>query len=50
MVSAYGWGSVVSHMGWGRPISQIRIFLREHNYGYVLGDEPIESEEDSVNN
>ena len=50
MVSAYGWGSVVSHMGWWRPISQIRIFLREHNYGYVLGDEPIESEEDSVNN
>ena len=50
MVSGYGWGSVVSHMGWWRPISQIRIFLREHNYGYVLGDEPIESEEDSINN
>ena len=40
MVSAYGWGSVVTHMGWARPISQIRIFLRDNNYGYILGDEP----------
>ena len=39
MVSAYGWGSVVSHMGWWRPISEIRIFLRENQYGFVLGDE-----------
>ena len=44
MVSAYGWGSVVTHMGWARPISQIRIFLRVNNYGYILGDEP-ETEE-----
>lgn len=41
MVSAYGWGNVVSHMGWSRPISEIRIFLRENDYGYLLGD-PIE--------
>ena len=38
MVSAYGWGSVVSHMGWWRPISEIRVFLRENGLGYVLGD------------
>ena len=45
MVSAYGWGSVITHMGWWRPISEIRIFLRENDYGYVLGDKPIEQEE-----
>lgn len=39
MVSAYGWGNVVSHMAWSRPISQIRIFLRDNNYGFILGDE-----------
>jgi hypothetical protein len=27
-------------MGWARPISEIRIFLRDNNYGYILGDEP----------
>ena len=44
MVSAYGWGSVVSHMAWSRPISEIRIFLRESSYGFILGDEPREEE------
>ena len=39
MVSAYGWGNVVSHMAWSRPISQIRIFLRENKMGFILGDE-----------
>lgn len=47
MVSAYGWGSVISHMGWWRPISEIRIFLRDNEYGFVLGDEVKEiTEED----
>jgi len=44
MVSAYGWGSVVSHMAWSRPISEIRIFLRQSSYGFILGDEPKEEE------
>ena len=38
MVSGYGWGSVVSHMGWSRPISEIRIFFRENDFGFILGD------------
>jgi hypothetical protein len=38
MVSAYGWGSVVSHMAWSRPISEIRLFLRDSGYGVkILG-------------
>ena len=45
MVSAYGWGSVVSHMAWSRPISEIRIFLRDSSYGFILGDEPKEEKE-----
>ena len=45
MVSAYGWGTPVTHMGWARPISQIRIFLRDNKYGYILGDEPEVEEE-----
>ena len=45
MVSAYGWGNVVSHMGWSRPIAEIRIFLRENSYGYLLGDPEIVEEE-----
>tara|TARA_Y100000310_G_scaffold324315_1_gene386034 strand:- start:109 stop:969 length:861 start_codon:yes stop_codon:yes gene_type:complete len=45
MVSAYGWGNVVSHMAWSRPIAEIRIFLRENKYGFILGDEPEPEEE-----
>ena len=41
MVSAYGWGTVVTHMAWSRPISEIRLFLRDSGYGVkILGDEP----------
>ena len=47
MVSAYGWGNVVSHMAWSRPIAEIRIFLRENKYGFILGDEPEPEEEDT---
>ena len=47
MVSAYGWGNVITHMAWSRPISEIRIFLRENNFGYILGDEKIDPDEDS---
>ena len=46
MVSAYGWGNVIRHMAWSRPISEIRIFLRENNFGYILGDEKIDPGED----
>jgi len=45
MVSAYGWGNVITHMAWSRPISEIRIFLRDAGYGVkILGDEPEEEE------
>ena len=47
MVSAYGWGNVVSHMAWSRPIAEIRIFLRENKYGFILGDAPEPEEEDT---
>ena len=47
MVSAYGWGNVVTHMAWSRPISEIRIFLRANSYGEkILGDEPEVVEEE----
>lgn len=36
-VSVYAW-SVVAHMGWSRPITEIRSFLRKNNFGYILGD------------
>ena len=49
MVSAYGWGSVVSHMAWSRPISEIRLFLRDSGYGVkILGDEPEPEPEEEV--
>tara|TARA_R110002020_G_scaffold2488_1_gene11669 strand:- start:13869 stop:14750 length:882 start_codon:yes stop_codon:yes gene_type:complete len=50
MISAYGWGNIVTHMAWSRPIPEIRSFLRNNSYGFVLGDEPVEDEEeDSIN-
>tara|TARA_R110002110_G_scaffold139000_1_gene325383 strand:+ start:2281 stop:3135 length:855 start_codon:yes stop_codon:yes gene_type:complete len=45
-VSAYGWGSIVTHMGWSRPIPEIRSFLRNNSYGFILGDEPVEEDEE----
>ena len=47
MVSAYGWGNVVTHMAWSRPIAEIRDFLRDHKYGFIIGDEPEPEEEDT---
>ena len=41
MVSAYGWGTMVSHVAWSRPISEIREFLRNNDFGFILGDEDI---------
>ena len=38
MVGAYGWGTVIPHIAWSRPISEIRSFLRENDFGFVLGD------------
>ena len=50
MISAYGWGNIVTHMAWSRPIPEIRLFLRNNSYGFVLGDEPVEDEEeDNIN-
>tara|TARA_Y100000034_G_scaffold48216_1_gene59502 strand:+ start:1308 stop:2231 length:924 start_codon:yes stop_codon:yes gene_type:complete len=41
MVGAYGWGNIVTHIAWSRPVSEIRAFLRENNFGFVLGDEDV---------
>ena len=39
MVGAYGWGSIIPHIAWSRPIPEIRAFLRENDFGFILGDE-----------
>ena len=44
MVSAVGFGQPVSHMGWSRPIDEIRAMLRENDLGWVIGDPPKEEE------
>ena len=44
MVSAYGYGSIISHIVWSRPISDIRGFLRENGFGFVLGDKDVPKE------
>ena len=44
MVSAYGYGSIISHIVWSRPISDIRGFLRENGFGFILGDDDIPKE------
>ena len=36
---AYGWGTIVPHIAWSRPISEIRVFLRENGFAFVVGDE-----------
>jgi S1-C subfamily serine protease len=47
MVSAVGFGQQpVSHMGWSRPIDEIRAMLRENDMGWVIGDDPPEEEEE----
>ena len=45
MVSAVGWGTPVSHMAWSRPVSEIRAFVRENDFGWVIGDAPGEGSE-----
>ena len=35
---AYGWGTIVPHIAWSRPISEIRAFLRANDFGFVVGD------------
>ena len=45
MISAYGWGSIVPHIAWSRPITEIRAFLRENNFGFILGDEDVPKKE-----
>ena len=38
MISAFGYGNIITHLAWSRPISEIRTFLRENDYGFVVGD------------
>jgi hypothetical protein len=46
MVSAVGFGSIVSFVAWSRPVEEIRSFLRQADFGWVLGDPPEEEEEE----
>lgn len=41
MIAAYGWGTAVPHVAWSRPISEIREFLRENRFGFILGDKDV---------
>jgi S1-C subfamily serine protease len=41
MVGAFGYGNIVTHIAWSRPISEIRTFLRENEFGFILGDEDV---------
>ena len=43
-VSGYGWGRIISHIVWSRPISEIREFLRENDFGFILGDKDVPKE------
>ncbi len=45
MVGAYGWGSIIPHIAWSRPITEIRSFLRENDFGFVLGDKDVAKKE-----
>ena len=45
MVGAYGWGSIVPHIAWSRPITEIRAFLRENKFGFILGDKDVAKKE-----
>jgi len=41
MISAFGWGTAVPHVAWSRPITEIRAFLRENDFGFIVGDEDV---------
>ena len=41
MISAFGYGNIIPHVAWSRPISEIRAFLRENDFGFIVGDEDI---------
>ena len=45
MVGAFGYGNIIPHIAWSRPISEIRAFLRENDYGFVVGDEDVAKED-----
>ena len=46
MVSAVGFGSIVSFIAWSRPIDEIRSFIRQADFGWVIGDDPPEEDGD----
>ena len=45
MIAAFGWGTAVPHVAWSRPITEIRAFLRENDFGFVIGDEDVAKKE-----
>jgi|TARA_R110000744_G_scaffold29827_1_gene70874 S1-C subfamily serine protease len=48
MVSAVGFGSIVSFVAWSRPVEEIRSFLRQADFGWVIGDAPEEEAEEEA--
>ena len=50
MVGAFGYGNIVTHLAWSRPISEIRAFLRENDYGFVVGDDDVAKEDPDTKN
>ena len=40
------WTGVVTHMAWAIPLATVREFLRDNDFGFILGDPPVEETED----
>ncbi len=40
------WSGVVTHMAWAIPLATVRAFLRDNDFGFILGDPPVEETED----
>ncbi len=38
------WTGVVTHMAWAIPLETVREFLRANDFGFILGDPPVEEE------
>ena len=45
-VSVVGFSSVVTHMAWAIPLATVREFLRDNDFGFILGDPPVDETDD----
>jgi len=43
--TGYGTTNIVSHIVWSRPVSEIRAFLRENGFGFIVGDKDVPKED-----